>query len=77
MTIGEHLEELRTCLIRGAIGLAIGVIIGFFIGRPVVHLIESPLRRALGDYYTERAIDTFDGWTPRRRMSSSLMCAVF
>jgi sec-independent protein translocase protein TatC len=66
MTIGEHLEELRACLIRGAIGLLIGVVIGFFIGRPVVHLIESPLRRALGDYYTERAIEAFDQWTPRR-----------
>ena len=66
MTIGEHLEELRTCLIRGSIGLVIGVIIGFFIGRPVVHLIESPLRRALGEYYTERAIDAFDAWTPRQ-----------
>lgn len=72
MTIGEHLEELRTCLIRGAIGLAIGVAIGFFIGRPVVHLIESPLRRALGDYYIERAIETFDGWAPRRENGPAL-----
>lgn len=67
MTFGEHLEELRTCLIRGAIGLVIGVIIGFFVAKPVVHLIESPLRRALGDYYTERAIEAFDAWQPRRK----------
>ena len=66
MTFGEHLEELRTCLIRGAIGLVIGVVIGFFVARPVVHLIEAPLRRALGDYYTDRAIEAFDAWQPRR-----------
>jgi sec-independent protein translocase protein TatC len=66
MTFGEHLEELRTCLIRGAVGLVIGVIIGFFVARPVVHLIEAPLRRALGDYYISRGLEAFDAWRPRR-----------
>jgi sec-independent protein translocase protein TatC len=65
MTFGEHLEELRTCLIRASFGLAIGVLLGLFVARPVVHLIEQPLKRALGDYYTSRAIETFDAWKPR------------
>ncbi|MFN5755890.1 MAG: twin-arginine translocase subunit TatC [Planctomycetia bacterium] len=65
MTFGEHLEELRVCLIRGALGLAVGVLAGFFVAQPVVHLIEQPLRRALGDYYTKRSIETFDAWQPR------------
>jgi sec-independent protein translocase protein TatC len=66
MTFGEHLEELRVCLIRAALGLAVAVLVGFFVARPVVHLIEEPLRRALGKYYTERAIETFDTWQPRQ-----------
>jgi len=66
MTFGEHLEELRVCLIRAAIGLLVAVLVGFFVARPVVHLIEQPLRRALGKYYTARAIETFDTWQPRR-----------
>jgi sec-independent protein translocase protein TatC len=65
MTFGEHLEELRTCLIRASAGLAVAVLHGFLVARPVVHLIEQPLRRALGTYYTGRALDTFDSWTPR------------
>ncbi|RLS62524.1 MAG: twin-arginine translocase subunit TatC [Planctomycetota bacterium] len=65
MTFGEHLEELRICLIRASAGLAVAVIIGFCVARPVVHLIEQPLRRALGNYYTERSVETFDGWQPR------------
>jgi sec-independent protein translocase protein TatC len=65
MTFGEHLEELRVCLIRAAIGLLLAVLVGFFVARPVVHLIEQPLRRALGKYYSERAIETFDTWQPR------------
>jgi len=65
MTFGEHLEELRTCLIRAAAGLAVAVLLGFFVARPVVHLIEDPLRRALGTYYSQRALETFDEWRPR------------
>jgi len=66
MTFGEHLEELRVCLIRAAIGLTLAVLVGFAVARPVVHLIEQPLRRALGKYYTERAVETFDDWQPRQ-----------
>ena len=29
MTFGEHLEELRGCLIRAAAGLMLGVVVGF------------------------------------------------
>jgi sec-independent protein translocase protein TatC len=65
MTFGEHLEELRVCLIRAAAGLAVAVLAGLFVAQPVVKLIEEPLRRALGEYYTERALEVFDGWQPR------------
>jgi sec-independent protein translocase protein TatC len=65
MTFGEHLEELRTCLIRASIGLLVGVVIGFFVGRDVVHLIEQPLRRALGDYYISQSQQLVEQWKPR------------
>ena len=63
MTFGEHLEELRGRLIQAALGLAAGVIVGFLFARPVVHIIEQPLRRALGDYYSQRSLDTAANWT--------------
>jgi sec-independent protein translocase protein TatC len=65
MTFGEHLEELRTCLLRASAGLVVTVAIGFFVARPVVHMIEEPLRRALGDYYSTRAMETAADWRPR------------
>ncbi|NDC52857.1 MAG: twin-arginine translocase subunit TatC [Planctomycetia bacterium] len=65
MTFGEHLEELRGCLVRATAGLAVAVLLGFFVAQPVVKLIEEPLRRALGHYYTKRSIETFDAWKPR------------
>lgn len=55
MTFGEHLEELRLCLFRALVGLAIGVAIGLAIGQPVVLFIQSPLKKALDDFYRDRS----------------------
>jgi len=63
MTFGEHLEELRGCLVRAAAGLAVGVLLGLVLAKPFVRLVEEPLKRALGDYYSRRALDTAAGWT--------------
>jgi len=63
MTFGEHLEELRGCLMRAAAGLAMGVLVGLVLAKPFVRLVEEPLKRALGDYYSRRALDTAAGWT--------------
>jgi sec-independent protein translocase protein TatC len=63
MTFGEHLEELRGCLVRAAAGLFVGVLLGLMLARPVVKLVEEPLKRALGDYYSQRALDTARTWT--------------
>ncbi len=65
MTFGEHLEELRACLIRASLGLLVGVVIGFFLAKDVVHLIEQPLRRALGDYYISQSEKVVEEWRPR------------
>lgn len=72
MTFGEHLEELRSCLIRASVGLLIGVVIGFLLGRDVVHLIEQPLRRALGDYYISQSQRVVEEWQPRTPDSAGI-----
>lgn len=51
MTFGEHLEELRKCLFRAIVGLAIGFVIGLFLGNHVVKLIQTPLEKALTKHY--------------------------
>ena len=47
MTFGEHLECLRTHLIRAIIGLAICVIGSLFIGDKIVGIVRSPIDSAL------------------------------
>lgn len=54
MSFGEHLEELRSCLIRSIAGLVVGCIIGFFLGGQVVELVQRPLKSALTAYYQGR-----------------------
>jgi sec-independent protein translocase protein TatC len=51
MTFGEHLEELRSCLFKAIVGLAIGFVIGLFVGGRVVRFIQTPLERALESHY--------------------------
>ena len=57
MTFGQHLEELRTCLFRAIIGLAIGCCIGLlpWVCGPVVRFINTPVENALMNYYREQA----------------------
>ncbi len=54
MTFGEHLEELRTCLVRALLGLAIGFLVGLTFAGSVVRQIEEPLKRALEKFHLEK-----------------------
>ncbi|MGA2256558.1 MAG: twin-arginine translocase subunit TatC [Thermoguttaceae bacterium] len=57
MTFGQHLEELRTCLFRAIVGLAVGCAIGLlpWVCGPVVKFIQTPVENALWNYYQEQA----------------------
>ena len=57
MTFGQHLNELRAALWRAILGIALGVILGFFLANPIVKLIQSPMESALQDYYLDAAKD--------------------
>jgi sec-independent protein translocase protein TatC len=55
MTFGQHLGELQVCLFKAVLGLAVGVCIGFFAGFWVVDFIQTPLRKALENFYEKQA----------------------
>ena len=57
MTIGEHLEELRTCLFKAVLGLAIGFLIDLLLAAPVVRAIEGPLTRALTKFQHDKSAE--------------------
>ena len=56
MSFGEHLEELRTRLIKALLGLVVGVAVGFALGGSIIDEIKRPLVRTLTKYeYLEQA----------------------
>jgi sec-independent protein translocase protein TatC len=59
MTFGEHLEELRGCLWKAVMGIAIGFVIGLLVANQVVHAIKLPLERALASYYRTDTINKY------------------
>jgi len=58
MTFGEHLEELRTCLFRALAGLVLGFVFGLLVGQRVVEFIQTPIEKALRQYYRDRSVET-------------------
>jgi len=53
MSFGDHLEELRQCLLRAAKGFLLAFVVSLFIGAYVVDFIKKPVEEALLDYHFE------------------------
>lgn len=54
MTFGEHLEELRHCLVKAIIWLAAGLCIGLFFADHVILFIQKPLESAIQEFNADR-----------------------
>ncbi|WZO99435.1 twin-arginine translocase subunit TatC [Isosphaeraceae bacterium EP7] len=59
MSFGEHIEELRTRLILGVLGLMVGVVLAlvppFYLGKNVIETMEMPAKVAMEKFYADRA----------------------
>jgi sec-independent protein translocase protein TatC len=58
MSLGDHLEELRTRLILAILGLVIGTVICLFFGRRIITFIEGPYNRIM-EGYAEKKVEEF------------------
>jgi sec-independent protein translocase protein TatC len=54
MSLGDHIEELRRHLLRAVLGLAVAVVAGFFVSRPVLAVISAPVDRELQAFHDRR-----------------------
>ncbi|RJO67972.1 MAG: twin-arginine translocase subunit TatC [Myxococcales bacterium] len=63
LTVTEHLEELRTRLIRSTAALAVGFVVGWIFRRDILYLLKKPLLDALPEEMRHtillRVIDKF------------------
>lgn len=51
MTFGEHLDELRTHLLRAIYGLLIAVVVLMYFGNYVVMILADPVQRQLKEWF--------------------------
>ena len=77
MSFGEHLEALRTHLIRALLGLVVGIIIALCFSNYVIYVMEGPVDRALKHYYgnkdssAKQDVEKITLWESVTRMFSS------
>jgi sec-independent protein translocase protein TatC len=55
MTFGEHLEELRSTLVKAMISLLIGILASLYFTPSVVQFLQTPVERAIRDYRVKKA----------------------
>jgi sec-independent protein translocase protein TatC len=54
MSFGDHIEVLRTHMIRAILGFIVGLLISFLFGQWVFHLITAPVEAQLMEFYNRR-----------------------
>ncbi|HMO37750.1 MAG TPA: twin-arginine translocase subunit TatC [Gemmatales bacterium] len=54
MSFGEHIEDLRSHLVRALKWFCLGLILGFVFAKPMVNYITKPVEDAVKAYYEER-----------------------
>src|SRR3984957_20582401 len=54
MSFGDHIEELRMRMIRAILGFVVALVIGLFLGQPVLDFIQAPVQRQLEGFYDAR-----------------------
>lgn len=55
MTFGEHLEELRSTLVKAMISLAIGIAASLYFTPSVVQFLQTPVERAIKQFRVNKA----------------------
>ncbi len=75
MSFGEHIEDLRTHLIRAIYWFVLGMVLGFVVGHWVLHYIETPAVQALEEFYARRKVEMIqkikDGTAPPDVMAAN------
>jgi sec-independent protein translocase protein TatC len=74
MTFGEHLDELRRCLVKAILGLLLTFVVVLVVDLPssTIKFIEGPLQKALEQFYLNRA----DKWIQQELDSLAAQGAV-
>lgn len=54
MSFGEHIEELRSHMLRAIYGFLTALVVGFFVAPYVLDVIQAPVREQLREFHAQR-----------------------
>jgi sec-independent protein translocase protein TatC len=54
MSFGDHIEDLRSHMLRAVYGLLVGLLVGFVVAEPVLQFIQAPVQAELMRVYANR-----------------------
>src|SRR6185312_13102253 len=74
MSFGDHIDELRTRMLRGIYGLLVCLVIGFIldaigtavgnknigVGKPMIEIITDPVESQVRDFYYRRSVTEYE-----------------
>lgn len=71
MTFGEHLDELRAALIKAVLAFVLGFLAALLFAGWVVEYVQTPLKKALSDYYQGVAEKDYRQILEQRRLEGA------
>jgi sec-independent protein translocase protein TatC len=72
MSFGDHIEDLRTHLIRALVGFTIALLVSFSFGHLVLEFISAPVEEALGHFYDQRQKNHTDKYLEKAEQTGEL-----
>ena len=69
MSLMEHLTELRSRLVKSAVAVAIGVLVGFFLYNQIFEFLLRPYRETFGENQDLISLSPLEGFSVRMRVS--------
>lgn len=81
MSFGEHLEELRKCMIRALVGIGAVAVFTFIFGRDIIGILVEPLNRVQIDAgippttITRTPMGGFNSWVKVSLISAAILAA--
>jgi sec-independent protein translocase protein TatC len=64
MSIGDHLDALRSHLIRGMLGVCVGVVVGIALGKPILEAVCRPVVMILKAHHLDPRLQVLNPQEP-------------
>jgi sec-independent protein translocase protein TatC len=72
MSFGEHIEDLRSHLVRALLAVGAALVVSFFLGAYILEFISAPVEKQLGVFYYHRMEEKKKDYVEKLRAEGKL-----